>query len=441
MRNTLVLAATLACVAAPAVSEESIRPQPADWLFRPGITEFRAAYPAEAAQDNTSGKALVNCRVSSDGSLRDCAAVSEEPTGRGFGAAAVSIVAQARLKPAFVKKHADAMISLPANFSPGMLYDRPITWINRPSAQQYNAAWPQKAFTQGIDGAATIACRINFAGALEQCKVRSESPAGMAFGESALLLAPAFRFKPVTRDGKPVLAPVTIPINFKTGPGAARTSAVAPQAVEDARILNAPPFDKAPTYADIIAAWPGGSSNAAEGNAAMRCRLHETGLLDDCSFSYVSAPKFERPSRELAKKFHVKVGSATREQLKDVFVSVPIQFVNPSRAPSARTVTNARWTVTPDEDASAAFYPAEAARQGVKVGRGQAQCLVSETGTLVDCKPVSGTPEKLGFDVAAAHIAATMQIALWGEDGLPTAGATVVLPIRINQPQPAAAVQ
>jgi hypothetical protein len=60
---------------------------------------------------------------------------------------------------------------------------------------------------------------------------------------------------------------------------------------------------------------------------------------------------------------------------------------------------------------------------------------------LVDCKPVSGTPEKLGFDVAAAHIAATMQIALWGEDGLPTAGATVVLPIRINQPQPAAAVQ
>jgi hypothetical protein len=42
----------------------------------------------------------------------------------------------------------------------------------------------------------------------------------------------------------------------------------------------------------------------------------------------------------------------------------------------------------------------------------------------------------MGFATAVVATASMMRMTLWGEDGLPTGGATVTLPMQIHQPEP-----
>jgi TonB family protein len=52
-------------------------------------------------------------------------------------------------------------------------------------------------------------------GRLTGCVVKSESPPGWGFGEAALELAPRFRMKPQTRDGRATNeGVVTVPVHF-----------------------------------------------------------------------------------------------------------------------------------------------------------------------------------------------------------------------------------
>jgi protein TonB len=67
----------------------------------------------------------------------------------------------------------------------------------------------------GRSGEVTIACTASRRGDLTRCKVVKEAPLGFGFGQAALSLAPAFRFRPSTRDGLSLEgAKVTLPIKF-----------------------------------------------------------------------------------------------------------------------------------------------------------------------------------------------------------------------------------
>lgn len=429
MRGIIVLAATL-CASGTVFAAEPVTPQPADWAVRPGLPVWRAAYPPEAVKNGVEGRVELTCHVSSAGWLRDCVVDREEPVGHGFGAAMIGVAQQNRLKPAFVRKHgADVKVPYLGGFGPADLLDSAPDWVKRPTASQLNAAWPVKAMQAGIGGLAIIGCKVTISGALEQCIVIQEKPADVGFGAAALLLAPAFQMKPAMKDGKPVASKVSVPISFNNPNGSVRSNPM-----PAIRVLTKPPFDRAPSYADVVGAWPaGGPESAADGKAAMRCRLRVTGLIDDCDFTFVSSPRFERPARELAKKFHVTVGpEITSKDISGVYVAVPIQFVSPARANPTRSVTHAVWVSGP----VAGAYPTEADKQGIKSGRGTVACTVGANGGLTDCQVVSEAPEKLGFGPAAVEMASTMKMGVWGDDGLPTAGASVRLPLQINQPEP-----
>jgi protein TonB len=57
-------------------------------------------YPERAmARGVTSGDVVVDCRVSPTGALTDCAIVSEEPPGMGFGYAALAGARRSRIDP------------------------------------------------------------------------------------------------------------------------------------------------------------------------------------------------------------------------------------------------------------------------------------------------------------------------------------------------------
>jgi TonB family protein len=76
--------------------------------------------------------------------------------------------------------------------------------------------YPARAERMGIEGVASISCFVTIEGALRNCVVKSEEPAGAGFGEAALNMATLFKMRPATRDGKPVesVMPITIPIRF-----------------------------------------------------------------------------------------------------------------------------------------------------------------------------------------------------------------------------------
>lgn len=55
---------------------------------RPTPQALQAAYPRYALERGWPGQAIVRCMVALDGRLHNCSVVSEDPPGRGFGAAA-----------------------------------------------------------------------------------------------------------------------------------------------------------------------------------------------------------------------------------------------------------------------------------------------------------------------------------------------------------------
>jgi hypothetical protein len=67
----------------------------------------------------------------------------------------------------------------------------------RPTKEAAEASWPAEARRQGVAGWASAVCQVR-ANRLQDCKVISESPAGMGFGQALLGLAPEFRMYGIT---------------------------------------------------------------------------------------------------------------------------------------------------------------------------------------------------------------------------------------------------
>jgi TonB family protein len=76
--------------------------------------------------------------------------------------------------------------------------------------------YPKDAREKGRNGAVVLSCTVTSAGTLKNCKVVSETPGGLGFGDSALKLAATFRMKPRTSTGQSSTGgTVRIPIHFR----------------------------------------------------------------------------------------------------------------------------------------------------------------------------------------------------------------------------------
>jgi protein TonB len=66
------------------------------WLNRPGESDMARAYPQRARRRGLEGSATLDCLISDTGRLSDCAVVSAQPAGLGFGPAALRLAPQFR---------------------------------------------------------------------------------------------------------------------------------------------------------------------------------------------------------------------------------------------------------------------------------------------------------------------------------------------------------
>lgn len=93
--------------------------------------------------------------------------------------------------------------------------DGPPRLIQGPTKDQLRRLHPREAFRQRLNGRALIGCRIRLDTRLEDCRVVEEAPPGRGFGEAALAASLYFRFRPPTRDGRPVEGrEITVGVEF-----------------------------------------------------------------------------------------------------------------------------------------------------------------------------------------------------------------------------------
>jgi TonB family protein len=303
-------------------------------------------------------------------------------------------------------------------------------WLERPSAIDVAAAYPDRAQRAQISGKAIVACRVGGDGRLYQCRVFAEAPLGEQFGAAALSLTPKFRMTPPAQPRPGVAPTIFIPIHMlivKLGP---HTNQEDPKPL----VLASPRWASAPSFDDMAQAFPRAAGSGAA-DIDLRCNVGPDGAAGPCEVLK------ERPAHEgfaeaalsLAPRFRVDMGGRPPRPDDDFVADITIHFADPkSEDFLSHGIGQPAWITAPSEDEAEALFPAEAAARGLKAGRGVAACTVAADGSLRDCVPRPGDPDGLGFSEAAVKIASMMRMNPWTQAGGPVAGAHVELPIRFD---------
>lgn len=93
-------------------------------------------------------------------------------------------------------------------------------WLEKPTGEDMQWAYPAHAERRGVEGKAVITCQVGPDGRLGDCRVVSETPKGEDFGVAAIALSQKFRMLPPPEGYAAKAAEVTIPVVFQVPHGA-----------------------------------------------------------------------------------------------------------------------------------------------------------------------------------------------------------------------------
>ena len=411
-----------------------------DWLRKPGPDDFSNYYPKGAAFQRESGVADIECDVTAEGKLAGCVVTSEFPLGEGFGEAALKISKYFRMKSETVDgvPVGGGLFQTRIRFNMGDAEPAtPPKWLRKPTPEDMANVWPPGAPDTG--GEVSMDCEISRTGQATHCSVVSEVPAGKGFGAAAKKLAPGFRFEPARSHGRPIDFEILFPLGFskphpeQTGVGA----------YGDFRALSNAPWQAAPTAADMAAAWPKAApSTLAEAKVRVRCGFSPDTSLTGCQLLSEEPPGygFGAAALTLTSSFRTRGALMDDRLLAQARIILPFTFTNPKMGGQApEWLERPNWGSFIAEDQMTELYPAAAADAGIKTGRGVVVCAVALGGALSGCTIESEDPPGKGFGASALTAISAFTANLWTNDGRPTDGAKVRVPIRfVETEQPTA---
>jgi TonB family protein len=316
--------------------------------------------------------------------------------------------------------------------------DRPVNWIHRPDPEQIFALTPAEALRRGVGGGVDLVCTVTVDGVLADCTTVAENPPDVGFGHAALSMAPQFRLRPAMHDGRPVATQVRIPFRWSEPQrpvGSLLAQGPLPMLTE--RTVTSVAWAAAPSLAELAAAYPQDARRAgASGAAALRCLIAADGRLRDCDIMNEEplSGGFGTAARRLIDRFRAPVDghpdlAGAHTQIR--FTFTPRLLDNPTTLQGPPS-----WTATPSGNEPGAGFPRAAAQAGVLDARVQVDCTVGRDGRLTDCTVANETSPGYGFGQAAIALAGGFTMSLWTEEGLPTAGARLRVPLHYTLPTP-----
>ena len=334
------------------------------------------------------------------------------------------------------------LAAVQANADPTQVRTNP-DWLRKPTGQDISGVWPSEAMRRRIGGAVRLKCEVDTDGLLQLCSVDAEDPPGMGFASAALALTPKFLFRPAKMDGKPVSAWVVIPIKFSmenaapppTGTPASGSPAKKPVG-EEFYLLPSVPWDRAPTAAQLTAAYPRqAGSGPASGHVVLACAFSKVGDLKDCK-TEVEEPElrgFGAAAKSLLPLFHLDPADVVDADITKIHVNLAIHFTPGGPDPN-RMIDQPDWISVAEP--SGDLFPEKAARAGLKTGRAVLNCAADAEGRMTGCQVASEDPAGMDFGPAAVKTTASVRINRWGANGQPADGAHVVFAVRVNKDEP-----
>ncbi|PLR27781.1 hypothetical protein SGCZBJ_05340 [Caulobacter zeae] len=253
-----------------------------NWVRKPTGQDLAGVFPVAAVKAGKDGRAVIRCRVTTEGFLDRCAVLSESPAGLGFGHSALALAPQFLMSPKIrAGQRVETEVTVPINWAglaeggfasvskERLILDPP--WKSAPSLAQVEAAWPKAAAGED-NGQAALRCGIKESGALDDCEVISELPKGKGFGKAALGLADHFKVSIGPGDAKMVkLIHVDVPFRFRP-PGAT------------GRQLTKPRWIQMADAEGLAMAFPQAARKAGvkNGLGVVSCTVTIEGRLADC---------------------------------------------------------------------------------------------------------------------------------------------------------------
>jgi TonB family protein len=310
----------------------------ADWLRKPTPQDLLAVFPTEAFKHGVSGKAIINCVVTTQGVLTDCFTLEDTPPGAGFGGAAVALTPQFLMKPATKNgTPVVSVITMPINFitqggggdtfGSKKVVTGALAWTEAPTYAEVAAAYPTKARAEKKGGRATLACAMTEAGRLTNCDVATSEPRGYGFDGAAKALAKRFAF-PIRNDGDRKAThslEVHLPLVFDP----AMLDAATP-------VVGKPTWAALPTGEQLTAAFKGVKVQGTA-RAVMDCVVGAGGAIADCRVDSETPAGAGVGAAAMALVPSFKLTTWTAEGLPVIGgrIKIPIRYEGGAAAPAA----------------------------------------------------------------------------------------------------------
>ena len=190
---------------------------------------------------------------------------------------------------------------------------------------------------------------------------------------------------------------------------------------------------EAPSAADVAAAWPAKARAAGTaGMANLSCTIGRDGRPHDCAVlgESPSGQGFGFAARKLAEKLRTAQSGLTGDEVR-----IPVTFDPAELKAEPLMIRMPAWTALPAAADFQASFPQTA--NGVNEVRVALVCQAAPDGALAGCAVDREEPAGQGYGQGALALAPKFKVGPWSQDGLPTAGAKVRVPIRYQLTQAA----
>lgn len=316
--------------------------------------------------------------------------------------------------------------------------DRPAGWLKQPSHRDLLAVWPKEAWKRGQDGKATISCEITTQGALRNCEVVSESPAGAGFGAAALTLSSQFLMKPAIKDGKPVASGVRIPLNFEMQDDGSAAYIKTPSMMDTHHVVTDILWSSAPSYTEVVAAYPAKARQEAKGGRVTLDCVFDAGSHFKRCETLDEEPRgygFAAAAQVLTKRFEGPPNPVGEGNFTGAHTQIAIAFAPEMLEAKAPVVAKPKWAALPAGREFEQRFAPLARAAGVTSVRVALNCTVMAGGVLGNCTVTGEEPAGAGLGPAALELVPAFRLSIWTVEGLPVIGSSVRAPLRYKLPE------